>query len=103
MPFRSKMQKASSVHDKSKSTLREKSKNHKFEERKEMEKEFTALEKEIQLLLEEGYVLDKDIIRHNVHEVNFINHHNKSAKKISIAYRENYSQLQKLWGAEELS
>jgi|LGOV01.1.fsa_nt_gb hypothetical protein len=103
MPFRSKMQKASSVHDKSKSTLREKSKDHKFEERKEMEKEFTTLEKEIQLLLKDGYELDKDAIRHNVHEVNFINHRIKEVRTISIVYHENYSQLQKLWGVEELS
>ena len=103
MPFRSKMQKASSVHDKSKSTLREKSKDHKFEERKEMEREFTTLEKEIQLLLDDGYTLDKELIRHNVHEVNFVNHRIKEVRTISIVYRDNYSQLQKLWSEKELS
>ena len=103
MPFRTKMQKASSVHDKSKSTLREKSKNNKFEERKEMERELIALEKEIQILLDKGYEAGKETIRHNVHEINFVSHEEKDVKKISIAYRENYSQLQKLWKSEELS
>ncbi|MBN2259142.1 MAG: hypothetical protein JW702_01205 [Clostridiales bacterium] len=104
MPFRNRLQKESSTHDRREhATFRESSRRKLIEERKEMEHEFNRIEKEIRQAISDGYVFSDSKVRHNMNDVMFVNKNNKHRKRWSIEYRENYCKLKKIWEGTELS
>lgn len=103
MPNMNRVQKAASVHDKSKSTYREKAKERHFAEKKEMEHEYHKLEKEIKKMMVENYdVLTIEEI-HDQYVVTFINRIKNKRKKINFIFGENYCKLRKYWDMNELN
>lgn len=103
MPNMNRVQKAASVHDKSKSTYREKSKKRHFTEKKEMEHEYRKLETEIKKMMADGYeVLTTEEI-HDQYVVTFINRSNRKRKRINFVFGENYCKLKKQWDMNELN
>ena len=103
MPNMNRVQKAASVHDKSKSTYREKAKKRHFTEKKEMEHEHHQLEREIKKMIAENYeMLTTDEI-HGQYVVTFINRVKNRRKKINFVFGENYCKLKKYWDMNELN